>query len=124
MLEAGRPTISKRFITKETSTSVAASDKSSKATKFFSKMTKRTFKKAVRTPTGYPFKNFRWTQTTSLAKFLGRWTPFVGGSLLVWDAIDLSYKAIQSFTNDSIGEFFDGARKNTTSIGMYHEDDN
>lgn len=52
---------------------------------------------------------------------MGRAVPLIGEILILYDAVDLTYKALDSFINDSPKEFWEKSRENVTSIGMYHD---
>jgi RHS repeat-associated protein len=120
MIYSGRPTVEKRFVTKATEKSVAASAKSSRATQFWMKTVGKTKIPRIPTPTGYPFNNFRWTKTISLGKALGRYTPWVGTALMAWDIIDLSYKLYSAYANDEdVSQVW--RQSATTTVGMYNK---
>lgn len=54
-------------------------------------------------------------------RMMGRAVPLIGEILILYDAVDLTYKALDSFINDSPKEFWEKSRENVTSIGMYHD---
>lgn len=58
-------------------------------------------------------------------RMFGRTVPIVGRTLLIFDFVDAalySMESIRSLLQDPPEVYFKNARKNVTSIGMYHED--
>ena len=108
MVASGQPWVPKRFVTKATPTSKAASRGTSIASK--------TLSKAL--PQQMPI---RVLGTKTLGRALGRFVPYVGWGLLIWDAADLTIKSVESFTSDSPEEFWRKTRQNVTTVGMYNE---
>jgi len=56
-----------------------------------------------------------------LGRMMGRAVPLLGEALMLYDAVDITYHEINSLMYDTPKEYFRNARKNVTSIGMYHD---
>jgi hypothetical protein len=56
------------------------------------KFSRKKFPKGVRTPSGGPTtgSKWRWTRTRYIARFVGRWVPYVGWGMLGVDFAQLS----------------------------------
>jgi hypothetical protein len=91
LIASGQPWLEKRFVTKATEYSAAAASGTSVASKYLSKLL----------PQKMPI---RVMNTKVLGRAVGRFVPYLGVGLLVWDAIDLGFEAYDSYVGDPIIE--------------------